>query len=280
VSRSGAIGALEKVVFAHEYDHALQDQNFGLENLDLESVGRGDTMLAHQAVAEGDATLLMTVWAQSNLTTEELIQLAQAASDPEAAQTLAEMPDILKETLTFPYTNGLQLVVAAQAAAGGWKGVDALYEKPPASTEQVLHPDKYTAGEAPIAVSFPKDLAARLGSGWTVAMEDTLGEFQLGVWLKSAGAVASATATTAAAGWGGDRVVLVANGDRAGAVLDTRWDSPADAAEFAAAAQTTLDKLGGHHALIALDGTDRVTVFVATDDATINALGSALGLAG
>ncbi len=280
VSRSGAIGALEKTIFAHEYDHALQDQNFGLENLDLESVGHGDATLAHQAVAEGDATLLMTIWAQSNLTTAELIQLAQAASDPEAAKTLAEMPDILKETLTFPYTAGMELVVAAQASSGGWKGVDALYQKPPASTEQVLHPEKYTAGEAPIGVSFPKDLAKRLGAGWTVAMEDTFGEFQLGVWLKSAGKVPAATATTAAAGWGGDRVALVTNGDRAGVVLDTRWDTPADAAEFAAAAQTALDAIGGHHAMIAIDGTDRVTLFVATDDATISALGSVLGLAG
>ena len=58
------------------------------------------------------------------------------------------------------------------------------------------------------------------------------------------------------------------------------WDSPAEATEFAAAAQTALDTLGGSHAMIAIDGTDRVTIFVATDDATITALGSALGLAG
>jgi hypothetical protein len=87
-------------------------------------------------------------------------------------------------------------------------------------------------------------------------------------------------ATAAAAGWGGDRVALVRNGDRLGAVLDTRWDSPADAAEFAAAAQTTLDKLTIHHAMIALDGTTRVTLFFASDDATIGALAGALGLAG
>jgi len=280
VSPSGGIGALEKFIFAHEFDHALQDQNFDLKNLDLESIGHGDQSLAHLAVAEGDATLLMTLWAQSNLSTAEMIELAKASSDPAQTQILAETPDILKETLLFPYTGGLQLVIAAQAAAGGWKGVDALYAKPPASTEQVLHPEKYTAGEAPIVVSFPSDLAARMGGGWKVATEDTLGELQLGVWLKSAGKVPAATATAAAAGWGGDRVALVTNGDRAGVVLDSRWDTATDAAEFAAAAQTTVDTLGGHHALIAIEGSDRVTVFVATDDATITALGSALGLAG
>ena len=30
VARTGRIGAIEKVTFAHEFTHALQDQNFGL----------------------------------------------------------------------------------------------------------------------------------------------------------------------------------------------------------------------------------------------------------
>jgi hypothetical protein len=279
VSKTGAVGPLEKFIFSHEYDHALQDQNFGLKNLALESVGQGDAALAHLSVAEGDATLIMTLWAQAHLTPAEMAGLVTASSDPEQLKILNEMPDILKETLLFPYLSGVQLVLQARTA-GGWPAVNALYAKPPASTEQVLHPDKYAAGEAPIPVTFPKDLATRLGSGWTIAMDDTLGEFQLGVWLKSAGKVPQEAATTSAQGWGGDRVALVTNGARAGVVIDTRWDSPADATEFAAAAQTTLDAIGGHHASIAIDGTDRVTLFIATDDPTISVLASALGLAG
>jgi hypothetical protein len=279
VSKTGGLGPLEKFIFSHEYDHALQDQNFGLKNLSLESVGQGDAALAHLSVAEGDSTLIMTLWAQAHLTPSEMAGLLQASNDPEQTKILEEMPDILKETLLFPYLSGVQLVLQARTT-GGWPGVNGLYTKPPASTEQVLHPDKYTAGDAPIPVTFPADLATRLGSGWKVAMQDTLGEFQLGVWLKSAGKVPQASASAAAQGWGGDRVALVTSGDRAGAVIDTRWDSPADAKEFAAAAQTTLDALGGHHASIAIDGTDRVTLFIATDDATISALAGALGLAG
>ena len=279
VSKTGGLGPLEKFVFSHEFDHALQDQNFGLENLALESVGQGDAALAHLAVAEGDATLIMTLWAQMYLSPSDMAGLLKASSDPEQQKILDEMPDILKDTLLFPYLTGVQMILRARTA-GGWQAVDALYSKPPASTEQVLHADKLAAGEAPIAVTFPKDLATRLGGGWKVDMEDTLGEFQLGVWLKSAGKVAQADALAAAQGWGGDRVALVTNGDRAGVVIDTRWDSPAEATEFAAAAQATLDKLGGNHALIAIDGTDRVTMFIATDDATISALAGALGLAG
>ena len=54
----------------------------------------------------------------------------------------------------------------------------------PESTEQILHADKYTAGEAPIAVTLPADLATRLGPGWSVPLQDTFGEFQLGIWLR------------------------------------------------------------------------------------------------
>ncbi len=279
VSKSGGLGPTEKITFAHEFDHALQDQNFGLSKLQLDSIGEGDRSLARLSIPEGDSTELMTEWASAHLTPAELVQMIGESTDPEQAKILAEMPDILKDSLLFPYTSGLDLVRSIRTA-GGWPAVASLYADPPASTEQVLHPEKYASHEAPIAVTFPKDLAKRLGTGWKVDYQDTLGEFQIAEWLRSAGKVPAATASAAAAGWGGDRVALVGNGDRSGVVIDTRWDSPAEASEFAAAAQTALDSLGGSHAMIAVDGTDRVTLFVATDDATITALGSALGLAG
>ena len=67
-------------------------------------------------------------------------------------------PAILRDTLTFPYTSGLTYVQAAQAA-GGWPAVDAFFKTMPESTEQILHPDKYTAHEAPVKV----DAAGRPG---------------------------------------------------------------------------------------------------------------------
>jgi hypothetical protein len=279
VSRSGALGPTERITFAHEFDHALQDQNFGLDKLQLDAIGESDRSLARLSVAEGDATLLMSLWASQNLTPTELVQLLQAASAPAQTAILAEMPDILKDSLLFPYTAGQALVASIQAT-GGWAAVDKLYADPPASTEQVIHPEKYAAHEPPIKVDYPKDLATRLGNGWSVDLQDTMGEFELETWLKSAGKVPPATATAAAEGWGGDRFALISNGNRSGLVVDTRWDSPADAAEFAAAAQSTLDALGGHRALIAIDGSNRVTAFIATEDATIRALASVLGLAG
>ena len=64
VSRSGAINGADKVTFAHEYDHALQDANFpGVFAAQKDLLDQSDQALARAAVYEGDATLLMSYWA-------------------------------------------------------------------------------------------------------------------------------------------------------------------------------------------------------------------------
>ena len=90
------------------------------------------------------------------------------------------MPAILEETLLFPYTTGLTYVQGVQIQ-GGWEAVDAFYERMPVSTEQILHPEAYAANEEPIDVDLPDDLGDQLGDGWSVSIEDTFGELQLGI---------------------------------------------------------------------------------------------------
>jgi hypothetical protein len=279
VSRTGALGPTERVTFAHEFTHALQDQNFGLKNLNLDAIGQGDRSLAHLSLPEGDATLVMSYWAQQHLTPAETLQLLAESQDPQQTAVLNSMPAILRETLLFPYTSGLSFVLGLQTN-GGWAAVDAAYAKPPASTEQVLHPEKYASNEAPVTLGTPKDLAKRLGSGWTVPLTDTFGELQLRIWLRDVGQMAEADADGAAAGWGGDRIVLARKGDTIGVALLTAWDTPGDATAFASGAQKALDHLQLKGSLIHPGGGKRVTVFVATDDATINRLAGALGVAG
>ncbi|HET9521759.1 MAG TPA: hypothetical protein VFO73_11980, partial [Candidatus Limnocylindrales bacterium] len=233
VSKSGALGPAEKTTFAHEYTHALQDQNFDLSGFDLDQVGEGDRAIARLSLIEGDATLVMSYWQIGNLSQAELLELLGQGLDPEATRILEEMPTVLRESLLFPYTTGLTFAQRLQGI-GGWEAVDAAFAKPPASTEQVIHPEKYDAAEAPIAVDLPNDLAARLGVGWSVALEDTLGEFQLSIWLSDAGGGTLAGATEAAAGWGGDRSAVLTGPDGATAVvIATEWDTAADATEFA-----------------------------------------------
>ena len=105
-------------------------------------------------------------------------------------------------------------------------------------------------------------------------------EFGLQTWLQYAGGFSPADATAAAAGWGGDRVVLAAHGDAFAIAIQTLWDSAADAAAFAAAADITRGRLPGSTALIDPGATNRVTVFIASDASAISRLAGALGLAG
>ena len=71
VSRSGGVGAAEQVTYAHEYTHALQDQNFTVFKDQKDVKDQSDWFLARQAIFEGDATVVMSYWALANLTPAE-----------------------------------------------------------------------------------------------------------------------------------------------------------------------------------------------------------------
>jgi hypothetical protein len=280
VSKSGRIGAVEKSTFSHEFTHALQDQNFDLSTLKLDEIGQGDRSFARLSLVEGDATLAMTYWQLQNLTQADLADLLNAATNDPSTQQLQTMPPILRDSLLFPYTQGLSFVQGLQNG-GGWKAVDDAFAKPPASTEQILHPDKYTAGEQPVAVELPKDLATKLGSGWSSQLEDTFGEFQLGVWLQQNTGLSAIEAKSAAAGWGGDRIAALQGPNGAWAVvLRTAWDTAQDAAEFEGAAKPIVDGLQGSAALLPGAGGTERWVLVASDDAALNKVAGVLGLAG
>ena len=278
VSKSGGPGPNERFYFSHEYDHALQDQNYTVFKDQDGILDQSDRLLARASVYEGDATLVMTQWASSNLTQDELLEVISAGSDPAVQAVMDKTPAILRDTLTFPYTTGFGFVAAGQSA-GGWPAVNGYLAKMPASTEQIIHPDKYAAGEAPVAVTLPADLASRLGTGWSVPLQDTFGEFQLGVWLRENG-VAAADATAAASGWGGDRLAVMEGPDGAWAVvIDTTWDSEKDATGFADAAQKAVEA-SPHKAQISTPSAKRVTILIASDDAALQALDPVFGATG
>jgi hypothetical protein len=275
VSRGEAIGGLEKFTISHEIDHALQDQAFDLGGLIPDVDDEGDLVLARLALAEGDATLVGVQWATTNLTPEELVQVAQAAADPEQQALLERMPTILTEVLQFPYLAGLDLVLAVQGE-DGWAGVDRLYADPPDSTEQVLHPEKYEAGEAPLDVELPADLATRMGSAWTETFADTVGEFQASVWLREGG-IARTTADDAAEGWGGDRIAYLTGPDGADAVVwRTVWDTAADARQFLDSAGRAVGDGDSPGTVIRASDTE-VLVILASDGPALDAAVAAMG---
>jgi hypothetical protein len=116
---------------------------------------------------------------------------------------------------------------------GGWEAVTAAYKALPRSTEQVLHADKYHAGEAPQKVAL-RDVSSSLGRGWKMADHDVEGEW--GFYLLLDEFLQSSDASKRAAeGWGGDRYALFIGPNRVSDVVvahKTVWDTEPDALEF------------------------------------------------
>jgi hypothetical protein len=268
VSRAGGLGPTQRATYAHEFVHELQDRHFDLESLGLETPDESDLRFARLALVEGDATSAQTAWITANLSPVELGQMVAEAADPLILEVLGRTPAILLETSLFSYQAGAAFVDGL-LAQGGHAAVDDAYGDLPASTEQIIHPEKYLAREAPVGVTLPADLAARFGTGWTLDAQDTLGELQLRVWLRE-GRVAGDVARVAADGWGGDRIALLAAPGGAGdvVVLVTDWDSATDARDFRAAARA------------ALEGYARPGSVVAGGRRVVVAMGDGVGQAG
>ncbi len=209
---------LREITLAHELTHALEDQRFGLHPSEGTS---DDAALAQLALIEGSATYVMERYLLSEFTTGEALGgvVGSALSSGPA------MPKFLMDQLLFPYTGGMTFVQSLVDRAGGrWTLVDlADRVRPPDSTEQVLHPDKYLRVEEPLPVS----LKVRLGAGWRRTAAGTWGEWQ----------TRELVGEEAAAGWGGDRYELWQG--PAGDVLAMRWrwDTARDARQFVAAAR-------------------------------------------
>jgi hypothetical protein len=278
ISTTGAIGSIEQITYAHEFDHALQDQKFNLASVVGDAKDQGDRTLARTALVEGDATLLMSLWAQQSLTPAELMAVA-GASDPASQAALDAAPPILKETLMWPYTQGLSLTLGAYQTSASFAGVDALWKNPPDTTEQLIHADKLASREPAVPVAFPADFAKRLGAGWKVSEQDTFGEMQLNILMRTGNAKAG---TDPAAGWGGDRVALVEGpSGAAAAVVDTAWDTSTAAGSSLDQLQQLVTTLNGQgkHAAVLMPSDKRVVLVSADSDATLRAVTSALGLA-
>jgi hypothetical protein len=212
---------------AHELVHALQDQRWDLERRSSYRPGDGDHSEAASALAEGDATSAMF---------DVMIERAAPGSGKTAldlpddvfAQQIREgmdqgpgasAPRVMRSSLAAPYIYGT-LFVHALRRRGGWPTVDRAWDDAPTTSEQVMHPEKWLSHEPAVAVAAPA--FATLGDGWKVADEDSEGELGARIafeeWMTPKGAA------DVSAGWGGDRGVLLENGDRAAFAWRLRYD--------------------------------------------------------
>ncbi len=154
----------EQIIYVHEFTHALQDQYFGLNALlDTPAVANSpDRSLALTSLVEGDATAIMTVYEQNVTLRNPLAALGMLVEGLQAGNLFlpAGVPSILTNELLLPYEEGLNFVVAVYKS-GGWDAVNAAYANPPTTSEQILHPDKYIAGEGAQDVALTYDRRQR-----------------------------------------------------------------------------------------------------------------------
>ncbi|MCV0403046.1 MAG: hypothetical protein K5924_04985 [Chloroflexi bacterium] len=230
-----------KITYAHEYTHALQDAAFGLDSLATDEPGQDDRGLARTALIEGDATVTMVAWMLRHLSQQEIIEYFGDAEVPDTTG----IPDWMVAQLAFPYDAGLNwttILAGGDPTQPDFTEIDAAYDDPPDSTEQVIDIDKWEPREVPDEVE-PLDLAAALGSGWEEVDATPVGQATISIILEHFG-VASTEARTAADGWGGDRVVVAQGPDGEFAVAWTlTWDAATDASEFVAAYESVVETL-------------------------------------
>ncbi len=243
--------SVQETVAVHELTHALQDQHFNLRKFIDARSDNGDKSLAYSAVIEGDATAVMLD------NDRRLKGMQKIASDQNIESTIlvqilgmniggseGEVPPSLKAMLIFPYTSGLRFA-HTMLRSKGYAGLDSIYQRPPQSTREILHPEDYLSGS--FIPEIPTD--AELGAideqpiaNRRVEYADTIGEFGI-AGLLSNSTTQNETRTRASTGWKGDRLVVYSPSDDQRIVRWlSRWESEQDAQEFHAAYSSFLQE--------------------------------------
>lgn len=211
----------------HELFHALQIAIHGgpFDDTTL------DSTLASLGLIEGDASLATAIHLNGEKRARREVLLAdQRWQGPKG---LSKYDSIL---FRYPYIDGLRFATFVFDRSG-WQGLNRALSKQPTTTEQILHPSKYFAGEGPEPVA-----RTILDPDDTVVHADRLGELAISALLQHHGA-AEVDASRAAEGWAGDAIGVYRRSAGAGRyyiVHDTQWDTEADAREFASATMSML----------------------------------------
>ena len=245
VTRQAELDPLAWLTHAHEYTHALQDHHFGLSNL----LGQGQTTIdesrALLALVEGDARLSDNLFYETLPVEQQALvveALDRASQNFASSLGAVQLPPIIIATFGWEQFAGSKFAYVL-FLNGGFSFINHAYENPPRSTEQILHPEKYTSGEQPHLVELPQ-LAPALGDTWRQRDTGVLGEFLTSVYLGAF--LTDDQAGRAAQGWGGDRYTLVEDDQgRLLMVMRYSWDTEEDAAQFFQAYLDLVDKKSG-----------------------------------
>ncbi|MGQ9618508.1 MAG: hypothetical protein ACUVUG_06050, partial [Candidatus Aminicenantia bacterium] len=234
--KKGPFESLNSIVIAHELRHAIQDQHLKIRDLFGSLSDFDDRKIAVLSILEGDATLIMLLFAGIDPSTFISFSEKFPFSSVALTHQTREIPLILKNLFVFPYILGLKTIYNF-FKAGGMESVNKLVLNPPKSTEKVIHPEKIEVMEEPFG---PLNFYIPEG-GWKLKESLVCGEFFISSFFENFGIDPNKTASE---GWGNDVLSLWERGDKFLIHWSSIWDSKEDAIEFHDALEEYLKKIG------------------------------------
>jgi hypothetical protein len=220
VVRGTALTPYVRTTIAHELTHALDDQRFDLDRPEYDDAD-DEIDFGFSALVEGNARRVEDAY-RSGLSDEEQLDAAAEELSLGGGLDLGDVPLVLVDLISAPYGLGHDFVVQL-IDDGGQEALDAAFDAPPRTSEQVIDPPTYAAGEAAIEVPAPAVTGQVVDQG-------VAGQFLIQVVL--ADGLDADRARAAATGWGGDSVVAWRDGQRPCATLTAVGDDPGETAEL------------------------------------------------
>ncbi|MBI3406083.1 MAG: hypothetical protein HY046_11575 [Acidobacteria bacterium] len=228
----------QKMVMAHELVHALHDQYFKVDTWVDAAKPNDDAQMARDSVLEGAALAGMYDYLlrEQNRSVrdmpdmEKMIRMAML-SEYAGNSLFAQAPMFIRESLLFPYLSGMVFTQRVLKSGTGWKDFNKVFANPPASTQQILHPDLYLAGVTAKAVKLP-ELVPLLSKDWKELDQNVMGEFGTYMLLKQFLGEERAAALSPA--WSGDKYSILESAKTKQTILvfRLRLDAPESAAKF------------------------------------------------
>lgn len=187
------------------------------------------------AVIKGEAAFTASQWASENMDTETYQSIFETKTKYTFTPISPSPNDFMDTLIRSPYQHGFSFAEAVFQAQG-WAGLENIYKNPPRSTEQILHPEKYIAGEEPTGI-ITKDLGDILGEEWEPLFKGPLGEWKTYLMLaynpNPLLRIETETASRAAAGWNGDQAQIFSTSEGTVAILfHWAWDTSGEQAQF------------------------------------------------
>lgn len=236
----------QESTLAHELTHALQDQHFDLtsylkkgENL------TSDEQYARVSVMEGQAVAIAL-----NLSLEDkgsdftkVVNIAQWVGLNHMLSAEGERAfgrrNLFNDVAQFPYVYGATFL-QSYVRAFGWEGMKILFEKPPSSTHQILHPNEFfPKRHDPVRIMIG-DLSKGPLSGYSKIWENTLGEYGLTTLLQGFGV--QGDGLKALGGWKGDQFQVYERKEDLVLVGFLRFEDETQAEDFFRAYKDLMDQ--------------------------------------